>query len=107
MDHRGIPGVKPAVAHAAVGRVGIVVIAGHHDVAARDDLSGRLAVGRNIAALVVDDAQLTGGDQLDALTGLDLRARVAVAGGMLRARLANADRGSGFGEAVNLDDVPT
>ena len=53
------------------GRLGIVVVALHDDVAADDDLAERLAVARHLVALVVHHAQLAGGDQFDALPRLD------------------------------------
>ena len=58
MHDRGVAGVKPAVAHDGGGGLGIVVIALHHDVAARDDLAERGAVARNLAAFRVHHAQL-------------------------------------------------
>ena len=87
MDDGGVAGVEPAVANGARRGLGIVVVALHHDVAAHDDLAERLAIVRDLVAVVVYDLQLAGGDQLDALARLDRRAFV-------RRQLACSGRGS-------------
>src|SRR5689334_7649152 len=74
VNHGGVPGMHPAAAQSFGGGGGIVEIALHDDVAARDDLSERLAVARDLAAFGVDHAQFSGRDQLDALTGFDFGA---------------------------------
>ena len=75
------------------GRLGIVVVALHHDVAAHDDLADRLAVARHVASVLVDHPQLARGDQLDALARLD--------DGALRAASAPACSGRGSQTVMN------
>src|SRR5688572_31419215 len=103
MNDGGVASVKPPIAHATFGGFRIVVVTRHDDVAAGDDLARRLAVGGNIAALVVDDTQLAGGNQLHALPRLDLCAGIPVALRVLRARLVDADRPRRLTETVTLD----
>src|SRR6266566_8896061 len=73
MHHGGVAGVEPAVAHRPLGRLGVVVVAVHHDVPAHHDLAQRLAVRGHLHALLVHHPQLARGDQLDAGPGLDHR----------------------------------
>src|SRR5687767_5927527 len=70
MDHRGVTAVEPAVADRVRGCLGVVVVTLHDDVAANHDFAQRLSVARYFAAVIVDDAQLARGDELDALARL-------------------------------------
>ena len=106
MDDRGVAGVEPAAAHRHRGRLGIVVVALHHDVAAHDDLADRRAVVRHLAPLVVDHAQLAGRDQLDALPRLDHGALGRRQRVVLGPRLADRDERRRLGQAVDLRDRP-
>src|SRR5262245_52424822 len=58
VQHSGIAGVEPAVAHRPLGRLGVVVVAVHHHVAAHHDLAERLAVRGHLHALLIHHPQL-------------------------------------------------
>ena len=106
VDDGGVAAVEEAAGEGGGGGVGIGEVAGHDDVAAHDDLAEGGAVARDGAHVLVDDAELAGGDELDALAGLDPRALGEGQGGVLLARLADGDEGGGLGEAVDVGDGP-
>ena len=58
MHDGSVTRVKPAVLDGGVGRIGVVVVALHHDVAANGYLAEGLTVMRHLIAGVVNDAQL-------------------------------------------------
>ena len=101
-----VAGMKPAAANGLGRRLGVVEIALHHDVAARDDLADRLAVGRNLAAVVADHAHFARGDELDALSSLDRRPLVGRQRGVCRQRLTDRDQGGRLGQPVDVGDGP-
>src|ERR1043166_7632882 len=105
MNDRGVAAMEVAAAQRLRGRLGIVVVTLHHDVAADDDLADRDAVARDIVALLVDDAQVARGDQLHALTRLDdgsfRRAQRIVLG----PRLAHSDEWRGLRQTVYMRDA--
>src|SRR5207247_8946643 len=74
MDDRSVARMHPPVADRFRGRLGIVVVALHDDVAADHDLAERLAVARYFPSALVDHAQVARRDELDALPPLDHRA---------------------------------
>ena len=66
----------------------------------------RLAVARHLVAVVVHDAQLARGDQLDALPRLDRARSRGDERRVLGPRLADGDERRGLGQAVDLRDRP-
>src|SRR2546425_588829 len=58
VEHGGVAGVEPPVAHHLLGRVGVVVVTLHDHVAAGHYLAQRLAVGGYVLPGLIDDAQL-------------------------------------------------
>ena len=103
---RSVAGVEVAAAQRSGARVGVVVVALHHDVAAHDDLADGRAVVRDLAVGVVDDQQLAGRDELYALARLDHGAVGGRQRGVLGALLAHRDERRGLGEAVDVGDYP-
>ena len=103
---RGVAAVEIAAAKRERRRVGIVVVALHHGVAADDDLADRRAVARHVAAVFVDHAQLAGGEQLDALARFDHGAVGGGQGVVLRPRLADRDERRRFRQPVHMRDGP-
>ena len=106
MDDGGVAGVEPAAEQCPLRGLRVAIVTLHDDVATHDDLSGGGGIARDVDAVLIDDAQLARGDQLDTLPGLDLGACRRGEGGVLGARLANADKRGRLGEAVDLRDRP-
>ena len=97
MHHRAVARIKPAVANGFRRPGGIAIIAGHDGVAAHDDLAERFAVPWHFAPLRVENSQVAGGEQLDALPSLDGGARAGAQSSVFRPRLADGDKGRDFG----------
>ena len=107
MHDRGVAGMKPSAAQRLLGRFGVVVVAGHDHVAARDDFTLSNTIVRHVVALRVHYTQLARCNQLNTLARFD---RGPFADGerrMFRARLANGDERRCFGQSVNVRDRPT
>src|SRR5439155_15779303 len=58
MHYGRIAAVEPAIAYGFRCRIGIVVVAGHHHIAAHADLAQGLAIVRHLIAVVVHHNQL-------------------------------------------------
>ena len=56
MHDRGVAGVQPAAGQSLLGRLRVVVVAGHDHVAAGDDFSLSNPVVRHVVAIFVNDA---------------------------------------------------
>src|SRR5262245_4393131 len=102
VHHRGVPRVEPAALERTFGRLGIAVIARHHDIASRDYLADRGTIARHVPARFVHDPQLARCDQLYALSSLDPRPVGRRELGVLRPGLADSDEGRCLGETINL-----
>src|SRR5688572_31032525 len=106
VHHSGIARPEPAVAQGFRRGFGIIPVAFHHDIAAGDDLAQRSPVAWYVPILLVDDPQLTGRDQLDALPRLRRRELARGELRILRPPLADGDERRGLGETVNVRDMP-
>src|SRR5438094_5706597 len=102
MDDRSVARMQPPVADRFRGRLGIVVLAPHADVAADHDLAERLAVARYFPSALVDHAQVARRDELDALPRLDPRALRRRLLAVLGPRFADGDEGRRLGQPVDL-----
>ena len=99
--------MKPAAAKRLGRRLGVVVVALHHDVAARDDLADGLAVVRDFLALVVDDPHVARRHELDALPGLDgARAARAESAACAGSGWQIVMSGRRLGQPVDVRDLP-
>ena len=58
MDHRSVSAVEPAPPHGLRGRLRIVVIAFHDDIAADADLAERLPVVRHLRGRIVEHTKI-------------------------------------------------
>ena len=106
MHDGGVAAVEPAVANGLGGVLRIAVVARHHDVAANDDFAEGLAVAGDVASEVIDDPEVAGGDEFDALAGFDGGTGGGVEVCVFGARFADGDERRDFGEPVNLGDLP-
>ena len=106
MHYRGIAGMKPAAAHGLFSRRRVVVITSHHDVAANDNLTRRLAIVWDLHAVFIDDFGFARGNQLDALSGLDGCAFGNVEAGVFSPWFTHGDERRGFSGPISLRDDP-
>src|SRR5687767_4426176 len=106
VHHSGIARPEPAAAQGFRRGFGIVPVAFHYDVAAGDDLAQRSPIAWYVPIHRVDDPQLTGRDQLDALPRLCRRELARGELRILRPPLADGDERRGLGETVNVRDLP-
>jgi hypothetical protein len=101
-----VAGVKIAAAECLLGRVLVVVVPLHHDVATRNDLAERGPVPGNVAHFFVDDPQVAGRHEFDSLPRLDPRAVTGFERIVLRQRRTDRNERRRLGEAVDLGDGP-
>src|SRR5262245_11705116 len=106
VDYGSVASMKPAVAHSPLSCVHVVIVAGHHDVAAHHDLARRLTVVRSFLPVLVNDSCLTGSDQLNALSCFDNGEFSGRQTLMLAAWLTNGDERSGFRQTVDMRHGP-
>ena len=100
-----VAGVEPAAGEGARGRLRVAVVALHGVVAAHDHLAQGLAVGGDVAHLVVDDADVVGDEVADALPGLDPRPFLRGKQVPVRLPLADGVRAVDLGQPVDVDDL--
>src|SRR5437773_4028669 len=71
MQDCSVAGMKPSAVKSPLGRLRVVVVAGHDHVAARDDFTLSNAIVRHVVALRVHYAQFTRRNQLHTLARFD------------------------------------
>ena len=97
--------MQPAVANGRLGGLGIAVVAVHHDVGSDDDLADLLAVRPDVAAVVMDDADLDA-RQSPARPGLALDPHLGWLGfGEERAGLSQCQDRRGLRQPVTDDGL--
>src|SRR5262245_16243752 len=105
MQHGDVARVEPAAAERVLGGLGIGEVALHDVVPAHHDLAHRVGVGRDIAHLGIDHAELARDDVREALAGAEAGTRVGVAGVPLGMPVAERVRPVRLGEAVDVRDL--
>jgi hypothetical protein len=102
VHHRQVAGQEAAAAGGLPRRLLIPVAAEHDVVAADRDLAGRLAVGRHVPAVAVQDAQRPGDDVGRSLPGARPGPLLRIKAVPLRLPLIDRERAVGPGQAVQV-----
>src|SRR5260370_17886081 len=106
MDDRRVARMEPASLKGTLRRFRVLVIALHDDIAACHNFAEGLPVVRDLAALLIDYQEFTGGNQLHSLTGFDGCTCLGGERGMLRTWLADGEERCCLGQAIHLGDLP-